>query len=94
MGFLDHEKINENKIDLNEEKNKPELKQLSLLTYFKKKKQYLVIDRNQNWDFSDDKILQFDSKLEDKDLKETLNYKFWKKIGKRSFIYISFLLQF
>jgi thiol-disulfide isomerase/thioredoxin len=80
MGFLDKKKIKLNKIDLNEEKSKPELKQMSLLTYFKNKKQHLVIDRNQNWDFSDDKILQLDSKLKDKDLKETLNYKFWQKI--------------
>lgn len=87
-GFIDYEKLNQYKIDLNEEKNKPELKQLSLVTYFKKNYQYIIVDKNQNWDFSDDKILKvgYDTKIEN--LKETLYYKFWQKIDSE-FIYFN-----
>jgi thiol-disulfide isomerase/thioredoxin len=86
-GFLGAEKINQFKIDLNEEKNKPLLKQLSLVSYFKNNKQYLIIDKNQNWDFSDDKVLKLNITSKNKDFKETLNYKFWQKIDSSVIFY-------
>ncbi len=76
-GFVDIEKINQYKIDLNEEKKKPKLEQLGIVVYFKNKKKYLIIDVNSNWDFSDNITIELNKEFKKA---TTFNYRFWQKI--------------
>ena len=52
-----------------------------MVTYFKNSKQYLIVDENMNWDFSDEKRIEFRKGFTLKEVKKgfVYNYKFWQK---------------
>jgi len=69
QGFINKDKFIKSKIDSTSQAKKPEQRQLLVAVKFDKTKQYLIVDENNNKDFTDDKINIFD-----KDFRISANY--------------------
>ena len=80
-GYINREKINRFKINLYNEKVKPKLKQLNIAIFFKNQKQHIIIDSNNNKDFSDDTTFEFNKDFSEKKTNQLPkhDYKFWQK---------------
>lgn len=78
--LISKDKYAELDIDSLEQKENPEIQILTALIYFNNKQQFVIVDADDNKDFSNDKVNKFERNFKGESRKlNTYNFKFWFK---------------